>query len=123
MTLVDTSVWVDHFRNGNTELQNLLQSNEVLMHPFIMGELSCGTMRNRGEILRLLQELPEALVAEHEEVLGLVERKRLWGRGIGWIDVHLLASALLSRSTIWTLDRQLSRVASSLALPSVTMRP
>jgi predicted nucleic acid-binding protein len=123
MTLVDTSVWVDHFRNGNTELQNLLQSNEVLMHPFIMGELSCGTMRNRGEILRLLQELPEARVAEHEEVLGLVERKRLWGRGIGWIDVHLLASALLSRSTIWTLDRQLSRVASSLALPSVTMRP
>ena len=123
MTLVDTSVWVDHFQKGNTELQNLLQSNEVLMHPFIMGELSCRTMRNRGEILRLLQELPEARVAEHEEVLGLVERKRLWGRGIGWIDVHLLASALLSRSTIWTLDRQLSRVASSLPLPSITMRP
>jgi hypothetical protein len=73
-------------------------------------------MRNRREILSLLQELPEARVAEHEEVLGLVERKRLWGHGVGWVDVHLLASALLSSSTIWTIDRHLSRLASSLKL-------
>jgi predicted nucleic acid-binding protein len=116
MILVDTSVWVDHFRNGNAELQNLLSNNEVLMHPFIVGELSCGTMQNRREILRLLQELPEAHVAEHDEVLGLVERKHLWGQGVGWIDVHLLASALLSLSTIWTFDRQLLRLATSLKL-------
>jgi len=116
MILVDTSVWVDHFRNGNAELQNLLRNNEVLMHPFIVGELSCGTMRNRKEILRLLQELPEACVAEHDEVLRLVESRRIWGHGVGWVDVHLLASALLSRSTIWTLDRQLFRLASSLKL-------
>ncbi|MHA2404265.1 MAG: PIN domain-containing protein [Candidatus Kariarchaeaceae archaeon] len=116
MILVDTSVWVNHLRNGNIELQNLLRNNEVLTHPFIVGELSCGTMRNRREILSLLQELPEARVAEHEEVLGLVERKRLWGHGVGWVDVHLLASALLSSSTIWTIDRHLSRLASSLKL-------
>lgn len=117
MILVDTSVWVDHFRNGNAELQNFLLNNEVLMHPFIVGELSCGSMRNRREILRLLQDLPEANVAEHNEVLGLIERRRLWGHdGVGWVDMHLLASALLTRSLIWTLDRQLFRLASSLKL-------
>jgi len=116
MILVDTSVWVDHFRNGNAELQNLLRNNEVLMHPLIVGELSCGSMQNRREILCLLQDLPEANVAEHNEVLGLIERRRLWGHGVGWVDVHLLASALLTRSSIWTLDRQLYRLASSLKL-------
>ncbi len=116
MILVDTSVWIDHLRNGNAELTVLLQQDEVLSHPFIIGELACGTLRNRTEILRLLRELPEARLAEHQEVLGLLESKRLWGCGIGWIDVHLLASALLSHSTIWTLDKQLSGVASSLKL-------
>ena len=116
MILADTSVWIDHFRNGNTKLQTLLRNSEVLMHPYIVGELSCGTMQNRREILHLLQELPQAQVAEHEEVLGLIEGKRLWGHGVGWVDVHLLASAFLSRSAIWTLDRQLSRLASSLKL-------
>jgi len=116
MILADTSVWVDHLRNGNTELQNLLQENEVLMHPFIVGELACGSMGNRGEILHLLRELPEAQVAEHDEVFELIERRRLWGHGLGWVDVHLLAAALLSHSAIWTLDRQLLRVASSLKL-------
>jgi predicted nucleic acid-binding protein len=90
MILADTSVWVDHFRNGNAELQNLLRDNEVLMHPFIVGELSCGSMQNRREILNLLQELPEANVAEHDEVLDLIEKRRLWGQGVGWVDVHLL---------------------------------
>ena len=116
MILVDTSVWIDHFRNGNAKLQDLLYNNEVLMHPFIIGELSCGTMQNREEILRLLQELPGAHLAEHDEVIGLVERDHLWGQGVGWVDVHLLASALLSHSTIWTLDRRLLRIASSLKL-------
>ncbi|MBI2839307.1 MAG: PIN domain-containing protein [Acidobacteria bacterium] len=116
MILVDTSVWIDHLRNGNAELTVLLQQDEVLTHPFIIGELACGTLRNRTEILRLLRELPEARLAEHQEALGLLESRRLWGCGIGWIDVHLLASALLSHSTVWTLDKQLSEVASSLKL-------
>jgi len=116
MILVDTSVWVDHFRNGNKKLQDLLLDNEVIMHPFIVGELACGSIGNREEILRLLQELPEAQVAEHGEVLGLIERRRLWGQDIGWVAAHLLASALLSNASILTLDRKLSRVASALEL-------
>jgi hypothetical protein len=84
------------------------------MHPFVTGELACGTMRNRDEILRLLQELPLARSAEHDEVLDLVEREQLWGRGLGWVDMHLLASALLSRASVWTLDQRLARSASAL---------
>ena len=100
MILVDTSVWVDHFRNGNAELQDLLHNNEVLMHPFIVGELSCGTMQNRKEILRLLQELPGAQVAEHDEVIGLVDREHLWGHGVGWVDVHLIVSLAISLTNV-----------------------
>ena len=116
MILVDTSVWVDHLRSGNRELKNLLGNEEVLVHPFVIGELACGSMGNREEILRLLRQLPEAPSAENHEVLALVEGKRLWGIGVGWVDVHLLASALLSQSPIWSLDSALSRAASSLDL-------
>lgn len=114
MTLVDTSVWVDHLRNGNQRLRSLLQEEQVLTHPFIIGELACGSLRNREEILGLLKALPEARVAEHQELLAFVERRGLYGRGIGWIDAHLLASALLSGVALWTVDRQLARVASAL---------
>ena len=116
MILVDTSVWIDHLRSGNQDLQSLLQNNEVLTHPFVIGELACGTLHNRAEILRLLRELPAARSAQHREVLGLVERERRWGRGVGWIDVHLLASALLSRAALWSLDRSLNKAAASLEL-------
>ena len=111
MTLVDTSVWIEHLRIGNEELRRLLQENEVLMHPFIAGELACGSLTRREEILQLLQALPQAHVAGHGEVLALVDKKRLWGRGAGWVDMHLLAAALLSRARLWTLDRPLSRLA------------
>ena len=116
MILVDTSVWVDHLRAGNRTLQALLDAAKVLVHPFIVGELACGTLRNREEVLVLLQALPEVQTAEHEEVMGVVERERLYGRGIGWIDAHLLTSARLSGAGLWTLDRRLSKVASALAL-------
>ncbi len=114
MILVDTSVWIDHFRVGNRGLQALLHEAKVLTHPFVIGELACGSMGNRVEILTLLKTLPEAQVAEHEEVLGFVDRERLYGRGIGWIDAHLLASARLSGAPLWTLDRQLLKVAAGL---------
>jgi predicted nucleic acid-binding protein len=114
--LVDTSVWVDHLRVGNRQLQSLLESAEVLVHPFIVGELACGTLRHREEVLTYLQALPEAQAAEHEEVMRVVEHERLYGRGIGWIDAHLLTSARLSDAVFWTLDKRLSRVASALAL-------
>jgi predicted nucleic acid-binding protein len=114
MTLVDTSVWVRHFREGNTRLKSLLMDNEVLIHPFIIGELACGNLRNREEILRLLGELPEARQAHHPEVLDLVEKQSLYGSGLGWIDAHLLASALLSRAKIWTLDRHFVKAVAAL---------
>jgi predicted nucleic acid-binding protein len=116
MILVDTSVWVDHLRAGNRKLRSLLEDAEVLAHPFVVGELACGVLRNREEILTLLQALPEAQAAEREEVMHVVERERLYGRGIGWIDAHLLASARLSSAALWTLDRQLSKIASALDL-------
>ena len=114
MILVDTSVWVDHLRRGNEELQGLLYESKVLGHPFVTGELACGSLKNRSEILTLLRALPQAPVAENEEVLRLVEDARLYGRGIGWVDAHILTATLLSRTLIWTLDRQLASAAKAL---------
>ena len=120
MTLVDTSVWIDHLRVGNRMLRSLLEIGEVLAHPLVVGELACGRLRNRVEILTLLQALPEAQIAEHEEVMRVVEREHLYGQGIGWIDAHLLASARLSRAALWTLDRHLSKIASQLNLTAIS---
>ena len=114
--LVDTSVWVDHLRSGNQRLATLLESEQVLCHSFVTGELACGTLRNRGEILQLLERLPEASVAGHREALRLVQAENPYGRGLGWVVVHLLASALLMSCGLWTLDRRLSRAAETLKI-------
>lgn len=111
MTLVDTSVWVDHFCRGQPALVRLLEGDSVECHPFVIGELACGNLKNRAEILELLRHLPQTAIAEHEDVLAMVERCGLMGAGIGWIDAHLLASAMISRTDMWTLDRRLSQVA------------
>jgi predicted nucleic acid-binding protein len=116
MILVDTSVWIDHLRSGNRRLESLLGDGDVLIHPFVVGELACGALRNRDQVLSLLRALPEASAAEHSEVIDFLDRERLYGRGIGWIDVHLLASARLSDAPLWTLDRRLSRIAAALKL-------
>ncbi len=116
MILVDTSVWVDHLRRGNASLSTSLESAEVLCHPFIIGELACGNLTRRKEILSLLSKLPECPVAEHDEMLAFVETNRLMASGIGWIDVHLLASVALSQAQLWTLDRRLAEIARSLGL-------
>lgn len=116
MILVDTSIWVDHLRRGNNHLSSLLEDGTVLGHPFIIGELACGSMTNRREILELLQTLPLAVSAEHVEVLRFIEQKDLFGKGVGWIDAHLLASAMLSGSYLWTSDRRLLHVAESLGV-------
>jgi hypothetical protein len=116
MTLVDTSVWVDHLRHGNARLGHMLLDGEVLSHPFVIGELACGYLTKRTEILSLLATLPKVVIADHVEVLRLVDTDRLYGRGLGWIDAHLLASALLSRSSMWTLDRTLAQVASTMGV-------
>jgi len=114
--LVDTSVWVDHFRRGNAALAERLNRGEVRSHPFVTGELSCGNLRRRKEILSFLSALPQVILAGHEEVLAFVEANRLMGRGIGWVDVHLLASARLTGIPLWTLDRRLKEVSGSLGL-------
>lgn len=111
MTLVDTSVWVDHLRNGSARLRVLLDAGEVLVHPFVVGELACGNLANRREVLELLDALPRVVEAAHAEALQLLDHQRLHGRGLGWVDVHLLASALLTRARLWTLDARLARAA------------
>ena len=115
--LVDTSVWIDHLRSGEPVLATALEGGRVLVHPFVLGELACGNLKNRGEVLRLLGALPAAPTATDPEVLGLIERRALMGRGIGYIDVHLLASAALADvARLWTRDRRLAAVAAELEL-------
>jgi len=114
--LIDTSVWVEHLRRGDPTLRSLLHRDEVECHPFIIGELACGSLRRRSEVLSLLRSLPHVAVASHDEVLTLIERHRLMGRGIGWIDAHLLASAALSNTSLWSRDRRVSDVATELHL-------
>lgn len=116
MILVDTSVWVDHLRFGNRTLVSLLEGEQVLIHPFVVGELACGQLRNRSEILRLLARLPGVVLAGHEEVLTLVESRHLFGRGLGWIDAHLLSSAVLARAGLLTLDKRLGRLSRMLGV-------
>ena len=111
MILADTSVWIDHLRVGNKRLQSLLETGEIVCHPFVAGELACGNLRNRSEILTLLGVLPGAVVADHHEALAFIERRALHGSGLGWIDVHLLASASLTKCSLWTLDKTLGRAA------------
>ena len=114
--LVDTSVWVEHLRRGDATLGALLLRNEVECHPFIIGELACGSLRRRSQVLSLLQSLPHVPLASHDEVLTFLERHRLMGRGVGWIDVHLLASAAVANTQLWSRDRRLAQIARELHL-------
>lgn len=111
MLLVDTSVWVSHFRECNARLVNLLNDGYVMCHPFLVGELACGHLKNRAEILSLIQTLPKVVQAEDEEVLRLIDNNQLMGKGLGYIDIHLLASAILTKVPIWTLDKKLTEAS------------
>ena len=111
MVLVDTSVWVSFLQAGNARLKELLDEGKVVSHPFIIGEMSCGNLKNRREILALLKALPPAVEARHEEVLLLVENHRLMGLGLGYVDIHLLAAALLTSVPLWTEDKSLKAAA------------
>lgn len=113
MVLVDTSVWVDHFRRDNRRLRKLLLDQGVLCHPIVIGELSCGHLRDRKTILKLLQNLPRPVLATNDEVLTFIETRDLSGKGIGFIDAHLLASCSLGRNFLWTLDKKLMTLARS----------
>ena len=116
MILVDTSVWVEHLRRGSASLAASLEAGGVLCHPFVIGELACGRLHARTEVLALLAALPQATLASDAEVMGFVDRHAIFGRGIGWVDAHLLAAAALSDATLWTLDKRLATVTRSLGL-------
>ena len=117
MILVDTSVWVNHFRRGEPILSAALEAGEVLTHAFVIGEIACGNLKRRSEVLSLMRELPPSPTATDEEAQHFIDQHKLMGRGIGYIDVHLLASALLAgNATLWTHDKRLSATADRLAL-------
>lgn len=116
MVLADTSVWVTHLRRGSPRLSGLLSDGAVAVHPFVIGELACGNIGNRAEILSLLGSLPAASVAEHGEIMGFIENRRLMGKGLAYIDAHLLASSMLSGARLWTEDKPLARAASAMGI-------
>ena len=121
MMLVDTSVWVDHLRKGDRGLAALLTASNVLMHPLVIGELACGNLSKREQILALLKDLPRIAVATDDEVLFFIERHTLMGQGLGYVDVHLLASvALHGTAKMWTRDKGLRAAADSLGLGHAT---
>lgn len=117
MILVDTSVWVDHLRDEVPGLTTMLERNEVLMHPFVRGEIACGHLRNRAEVLSLMAALPAAPRATDAEATDMIQQRDLMGRGIGHIDVHLLASVMLAHDArLWTRDKRLAHIAQELGL-------
>jgi predicted nucleic acid-binding protein len=118
MTLVDSSVWVDHFRKGDSRLAELLEESLAATHECVIGELMCGSMRDRGRTLEDLNALPRLAPATSREVLHLIDREKLFGLGLGWVDVHLLAAARLSHALLYTRDRALAAAAQRLGIGS-----
>ena len=116
MVLVDTSVWVSHLREGGVGLEKLLNDGEVVCHPFIVGELACGNLKKRHEILIYLQSLPMAILAEDGEVLKFIENHKLRGKGLGYIDVHLIAAAILTDVSLWTFDKTLDKITTKIGI-------
>lgn len=117
MILADTSVWIDHLRSGEPLLIEFLEGGAIAMHPFVLGELACGNLKNRRETLRLLGDLPAAPVATDSEAREFIERRDLMGRGVGYIDIHLLASTVLAGSArLWTRDKRLAAIAADLGV-------
>ncbi len=116
MVLVDTSVWITHLRVGDRNLEKLLLETKVMCHPFVIGELACGNIKNRKEIISLLQDLPKASTISHEEFLYFIERHELIAIGIGFVDAHLLASFCLLETPLWTQDKKLRLAAKKLGI-------
>ena len=115
MILVDTSVWVDHLRNGNDALRERLLKDEVACHPMVIGELACGNLKRRKELLALLHALPAVERVSDDEILFFMDQHRLFGRGLGLVDVHILASCVISQTPLWTLDGRLQEAADDLS--------
>lgn len=118
--LVDSSVWIEHLRRGEQGLCALLDSGDVQTHPHVIGELACGNLNRRDAVLALLAELPAVPEVSNEEALCFLEEHRLNGQGLGWVDIHLLASARLGRTDIWTFDKSLAAIARRLGVAAPT---
>lgn len=116
MILADTSVWVEHLRAGNRRLADLLSSGEVFCHPMIVGELACGNLRHRREVVALLHALPALDRVTDDEILFFIEKHRLHGKGLGLIDMQLLSSCLLAGARLWTLDKRLKQASSRIGV-------
>ena len=114
LVLADTSIWITHFRVGQNHFIELLEQGLISCHPYIIGELACGSLKNRTEIIKLLEALPTVNVLEHSEVMDFLDSRKLMSIGIGYVDVHLLGASLLSDTPIWTFDRSLVKAAKSL---------
>ena len=116
MILVDTSVWIDHFRAADPRLVDALEDGRVVCHPFVIGEVALGPLRHRAEVIALMSELPAVAVVDHPDVLAFIEAHGLMATGIGWVDAHLLCAASLSGTVLWSGDRPLRRQASRLGI-------
>ena len=117
MILADSSVWINHLIDDDPHLVSLLDDDQILIHPMVIGELACGNMRDRDDVMRMLRRLPGIPTATHDEVMFFIERHRFMGRGIGFIDAHLLAAAVMSAPTqLWTKDRRLMALATQLGV-------
>jgi predicted nucleic acid-binding protein len=116
LILVDTSVWIKHLREGDQNLIRLLEQGLVACHPFIIGEIACGGIKNRYEIISLLNDLPSTDILDHYDIMEFIENRKIMNKGIGYIDVHLLGSALVSETPLWTLDKVLREIANQLSI-------
>lgn len=116
MILVDTSIWIDHLRRGDRHLALRLEAGEVVCHPFVIGELACGSLTRRHAILELLHALPRTRQAEHDEILAFIDDRRLHGSGIGLIDAHILWASVNEPHVLWTRDARLRRLAARLGV-------
>ena len=114
--LVDTSVWINHLGESDKNLVRLLEQGLVACHPFIIGELACGGIKNRHEIINLLNDLPSTDILDHYDIMGFIEYRKIMNKGIGYVDVHLLGSALVSETPLWTFDKALRRIANQLSI-------
>lgn len=116
MILADTSVWIDHLRDGNDHMEALLARVEIISHPAVIGELACGSIPERAKVLSLLRSLPHIMEAEHDEVMNVIESQKLMHSGVGWLDAHILTAARLSDVPLWTFDKRLSAAARALKI-------
>lgn len=116
LILVDTSVWIRHLREGDNDLALLLENGLVACHPFIIGELACGGIKNRYEIINLLNDLPSVFQLEHDEIMEFIDNRKIMNQGIGYVDAHILGSAIVSETRLWTLDKSLRKIAEKLSI-------